>query len=122
MVSMSEMDDWSSLAFDADGRLVDLSNPQIVTWDPPTPGKPVPVVDLPSVLGRRLVLMRNDGPVFDHRAAGEVFTDEQGSWIHVVTEAQWYRWSERPADKRPPQCPRATVWSTRNVYAEVYAV
>src|SRR6185369_1032068 len=58
MVPMGEDQDWSSLAFDADGRLVDLSDQTFVTWEPPTPGRPVPVADVDHLTGRRVVLMR----------------------------------------------------------------
>lgn len=118
---MSEDRDWSTLAFDADGLLVDLADQQFVIWEPPAPGRPVPVEELPNVLGRRLVLMRSDGPIYDHRAASEVFTDDQGSWVRVVAESQWYQWSAAPVEDRPPQCPHARVWPTRYVFVEVYA-
>ena len=113
--------DWTAVEIDSDGHLVDLSDPRFVTWRPPAPGTPVPVEDLPRVFGRRLILMRDDGPHYDYRAASEVFSDSEGSWIRIISEAAWYRWCELPADSRPASPPHARAWSTRYVFVEVYA-
>lgn len=111
------------LAWDADGRLRVLGGgPGRKRHDPPPrPGKPVPVEDLPTVKGRRVILMTPAGPVYDHRAATDVYSDESGTWINVCTEEAWYIWRARAQETRPPLGPEGSVvWAVCNVYAEVY--
>jgi hypothetical protein len=85
---------------------------------PPDKGPPPHVLDVPAVTGRRLILMTENGPIYDCRAASEVFADESGTWIKVVEEWRWYAWREMPEPTRPPSCPRARAWSTTNIWVE----
>src|SRR5687767_1086881 len=77
--------------FAADGRGVvhDLSSARRKAFGQPPPVLAIPVVDVPSVLGRRVVCVNEHGPIYDRRAASEVFTDDSGSWIKVVEEWRW---------------------------------
>ena len=84
---------------------------------PPT-RRPQHVMDVPSVEGRRVILMTPAGPLYDYRAASEVFTDDSGSWIKIVQEWRWYAWREMPEASRPEACPRARAWSTTNVWLD----
>lgn len=86
--------------------------------NPPPTRRPVHVLDAPTVEGRRVILMTPDGPLYDYRAASEVFSDDAGTWIKVVQEWRWYAWQEMPAATRPATCPRARAWSTTNVWVE----
>jgi hypothetical protein len=89
--------DWDSLAFDPSGELRDLSNTQRVFWGPPPPAPaPVHVTELESVLGRRLILVQESGPVYDLCAASEVWTDDSGSWIKIVEDWRWHTWANTP--------------------------
>jgi hypothetical protein len=87
-------------------------------YPPPPPTTPRHVLDVPTVIGQRLILMTPNGPLRDYRAASEVIIDDSGSWIRVVAEHRWYAWLETPEDTRPPSCPRAKAWSTTNVWVE----
>lgn len=118
-----ERDPWESYAFDAEGRLVDTAGPvEPITWGEPPAMRWVPIVDVPKALGKRLALMTKDGPVFDHRAVSEVFSDgTQGSYVYVAHDVQWWDWVHEHPSTRPPRVPRATTWSTRHVWVEVAA-
>jgi hypothetical protein len=112
--------DWDSLAFDPSGELRDLSNTQRVFWGPPPPAPaPVHVTEPESVIGRRLILVQERGPVYDLCAASEVWTDGSGSWIKIVEDWRWHTWANTPAYRdRTPQCPRAVAHPTVNVWVE----
>lgn len=75
-------------------------------------------MDVPTVDGQRVVLMTPAGPLYDYRAASEVFSDDSGTWIKVVQEWRWYAWREMPDAVRPSSCPRSRAWSTTNVWVE----
>lgn len=109
--------DWDSLAFDAHGNLVDLSAPVTAeTWGPPPPIGWTPIEDLADIFGRRLCLMTRSGPIYDHRAASEVYESAGGWFVNVVAERQWWAWVSD--DQRPPRIPRAVAWHTRHVWIE----
>ncbi|HEX8509352.1 MAG TPA: hypothetical protein VF635_07630 [Propionibacteriaceae bacterium] len=112
--------DWSGLAFDADGRLVDLSAAaEVVTYGPPPPVRWRPASDLAEVFGRRACHMKPSGPVFDLRCASEVYESNGGLYVNVTLEAQWYAWLDLDEDRRPELVPRATAMSARHVWIEV---
>lgn len=106
------------LAFDGHGLLHDVSSARRKQYPQPAPVVAIPVVDVATVYGRRVVHQKEDGPVYDLRAVSEVFTDAAGTWIKVVPEWRWYAWIATPEDKRPETCPRATALPTLNVWVE----
>jgi hypothetical protein len=108
------------LALDGHGVLHDLSSARRKKFPQPPAVVAVPVEDVASVYGRRVVHQREDGPVYDLRAASEVFTDSSGSWIKVVREWRWYAWLATPKQSRPQICPRAIALATLNVWVEQY--
>ena len=113
-------DDWSGIAFDAEGRLVDLAAPtEVVTYGPPPPMRWVPAGEVPHVLGRRACHVRPDGPVYDLRCSSEVFESNGGLYLDVVSEAQWYRWLDLDEDHRPEHIPRAVCIAARHIWIEV---
>jgi len=113
-------DDWSGLAFDADGRLVDLKGAtEVITYGPPPPMGWVAAADLPRVFGRRACHMPPSGPVFDLRCASDVYESNGGHYVNVVSEAQWYRWLELDESDRPEQIPRAVSIGARHIWVEV---
>lgn len=87
-------------------------------YPPPPPLTPRHVLDVPSVIGRRLILMTPDGPKRDYRAASDVIIDDSGSHIRVVEEWRWYAWLAMDESTRPASCPRARAWSATNVWVE----
>lgn len=105
---------------DGETVLVDLSSFERKFYGPPPPVDAVPVVDVPSVYGRRLVHMRPEGPVYDLRAVSEVFTDSSGSYVMQVREWQWYAWLNQPDSERTPRCPKAVALPALNVWVEQY--
>lgn len=114
---MTEHDDWSGLAFDAQGNLVDTSQPvEVMTYGPPPPVRWVQPADMASTTGLRCALSTRDGVRYDLRCASEVFEDSGGLYVHVVSEAQWYRWLEVDEAHRPPMIPRATCIPARHVW------
>ena len=112
--------DWSGLAFDSDGRLMDLNGTaEVMTFGPPPPTRWVVAGDLASVFGRRACLVRRSGPVYDVRCASEVFGDSGGLYVNLVHEDQWYRWLELAEAARPERVPHATCVGARHVWIEL---
>jgi len=114
-----ETDPWSGWAFDADGRLVDTSQPlEVVTFGPPPPVHWVSPDDLGNVTGRRCAVVGRDQTTYDLRVVSEVFESTGGRYLNVVFEDQWYRWQETGEHDRPEHIPRATCVATRHVWIE----
>ena len=113
---------WESLAFDENGRLVDLGGPvEFVSFGPPPPITWVAVMDLPeAVVGRRAALVTSRGPTYGLRLASEVFEDAGGWYVHLVGEDQWWDWLAIPEERRPVRPPKAVCWTTRYVWVESY--
>ena len=112
--------EWDDLAFDDQGRLIDLAGPlEFASFGPPPPITWTPVMDLAEVFGRRAAVVNHRGPVYDLRLASEVFEDAGGWYIHLVGEDQWWEWLGVPEDRRSERPPHATCWPTRYVWVEV---
>src|SRR4051794_9959159 len=107
---------WEDLAFDDQGRLVDLNGPlEYVDFGPPPPVGWVPVMDLPDAFGRRAATLHSQGPTYDLRVASEVFEDAGGWYVHLVGDDQWWEWLKQPQDSRPARPPHAVCWPARYV-------
>lgn len=117
---VSQPDDpWANAYIDDDGRLRDLTDVRRKSYGPPPPPRaPRHVTDAASVKGRRLILMKADGPVYDVRAASEVWSDDAGQWIAVVEEWRWYAWVQADLESRPASCPRSVAHPVVNVWVE----
>ncbi len=114
-----ETDPWSGWAFDADGRLVDTSQPmEVVTYGPPPPIRWLSPDDLGHVFGLRCAVVGRDQTTYDLRVVSEVFESNCGRYLNVVFEDQWYRWQEAGEGDRPEHIPRATCVATRHVWIE----
>lgn len=110
---------WEDMAFDENGRLIDLNGPvEFVDFGPPPPITWTPVMDLPEVFGRRAATMNSDGPAYDLRVASAMFKDGGGWHVHLVREDQWWDWLKVPEDQRPQRPTRAVCWPARYVWAE----
>jgi hypothetical protein len=65
-----------------------------VTLDAPPFRRPVPVADIASVTGRRVVQAVPDGHIRDLRAVTEAYRNADGvACVRVCGEAEWYRWA-----------------------------
>jgi hypothetical protein len=117
-IGAGDTDPWSGWAFDAEGRLVDISQPmEVVAFGPPPPVHWVSPDDLGGVFGRRCAVVGREETTYDLRVVSEVFESNGGRYLNVVFEAQWYRWLEA-GDDRPEHIPRATCVATRHVWVE----
>jgi hypothetical protein len=67
---------------------------RLVSLDEPARRTPVPALDAPSLSGRRVVRLRDDGSEERNlRAVTELHTSNQGDiCARVTTELDWYRW------------------------------
>ncbi|MGK5679617.1 hypothetical protein [Actinoplanes sp. URMC 104] len=67
---------------------------RLVSLDEPARRNPVPALDAPSLSGRRVVRLLDDGTEErDLRAVTEIHTSDQGDvCARVTTELDWYRW------------------------------
>ena len=114
-----ESDPWSGWAFDAEGRLVDTSQPvEVVTYGPPPPVRWVSPDDLGGVFGLRCAVAGPEETTYGLRIVSEVFESNGGRYLNVVFEHQWYRWQEADVKVRPEHIPRATCVATRHVWIE----
>lgn len=78
--------------------------------EPPT-RPPKPVADVPAVRGKRVIVSRPEGFLYDVRAVSEVTHDESGRpHVQVCTEQAYYRWMlmDVPPDVRT--YPAYLVW------------
>ena len=114
-----ETDLWSGWSFDAEGRLVDTSQPmEVIIFGPPPPVRWVSPDDLGEVFGLRCAVVGRDATTYGLRVVSEVFESTGGRYLNVVFEDQWYRWQETGEDDRPEHIPRATCVATRHVWIE----
>jgi hypothetical protein len=78
--------------------------------EPPT-RPPKPVTEVPAVRGKRVIVSRPEGFVYDVRAVSEVFTDDQGKHrIQVCTEQAYYRWMLTHVTPVVRSYPASLVW------------
>ncbi|QDP95001.1 hypothetical protein FOE78_02900 [Microlunatus elymi] len=110
---------WEDLAFDENGRLVDVNGPvEFVEFGPPPPITWANVTDVPNVFGRRAATRNSNGPTFDLRIASEVFQDAGGWYVHLIGEDQWWDWLNQPAARRSERPGKAVCWPARYVWLE----
>jgi hypothetical protein len=113
-----DYDELDRFAVDGRGILHDLTSARLKRYPQPAPIVPIPVVDSPNVLGSRVICVNQRGPIYDLRAASDVFTDESGTWVRIVSERRWYAWLEESPESRGAACPRAVAWPAANVWVE----
>jgi hypothetical protein len=67
---------------------------RLVSLDEPSRRNPIPALDSPSLSGRRVVRLKDDGTEErDLRAVTEIHTNGEGViCARVTTELDWYRW------------------------------
>ena len=88
-----------------------------VTGDPapflgePPARRPVPATSVPALRGKRVILSRPDGFVYDVRAVSEVVTDDAGKQrVRVCSEQAYYRWMLNGVEPEVEAYPAALVW------------
>jgi hypothetical protein len=91
-------------ARDVFGRLVSL--------DGPPRRVPIPVRDMPTVTGRRVVLAEPARPLRDLRAVTEVYQSSDGDvCVRVCSELEWYRWGWNGQLPRTREVPIYLLWA-----------
>lgn len=72
----------------------------------PPARKPKPASEVPALRGKRVILSRPEGFVYDVRAVSQIHPDEHGhDVIDVTTEEGYFRWmftGERPSTQTFP--------------------
>ncbi|MCM0622532.1 hypothetical protein [Nocardioides bruguierae] len=77
----------------------------------PPPRTPRPAQDEPTLRGKRVVLSRPDGFVYDVRAISELETDTSGRQVvRVVTEEAYFRWMFTGQAAASEAYPARLVW------------
>ncbi len=67
---------------------------RLVSLDAPGRRDPVPVIDSPNVLGRRVVQMVDGVERRDLRAVTDLYSNAEGDiCVRVAAELDWYRWA-----------------------------
>lgn len=78
--------------------------------EPPT-RPPKPVTEVPAVRGKRVIVSRPEGFMYDVRAVSEVITDDDGTpHVEVCTEQAYYRWMLTDVSPVVRSYPAYLVW------------
>lgn len=112
------MSNWGDVQFDARGRLVDVT--QRVDPGPP-PDMTWTSLDLwaltdAKIFGKVVSVSDHRGVEHNLVVASEIFTDESGAWVRLVTYDTFTSWGKLPAAERPGTptparaVPAKTVW------------
>lgn len=69
------------------------------------------VADEPALRGKRVILSRPHGFIYDVRAVSELWTNEDGHLcVDVVTEEEYFRWMFTLEDPKVVTYPARLVW------------
>ena len=72
---------------------------------------PTPATSVVAVRGKRVILSRPDGFVYDVRAVSEVFIDPLGEpRVQVCSEQSFYRWMLNNVPPEVETYPAGLVW------------
>jgi hypothetical protein len=86
------------------------SSPLPFLGEPPT-RPPKPVTEVPAVRGKRVILSRPEGFMYDVRAVSEVYTDDDGKKrVQVCGEEAYYRWMLTDVTPVVRSYPAYLVW------------
>jgi hypothetical protein len=78
--------------------------------EPPT-RRPMRVSEVPALRGKRVILSRPDGFIYDVRAVSELHTDGRGrAVVEVCTERDYYAWMLGGPRPQTRTYPAALVW------------
>ncbi len=78
--------------------------------EPPTRA-PRPATTVPALRGKRVILSRPDGFIYDVRAVSEIYTDGRGdALVDVCTEQAYYRWALTGEAAATQAYPAYLVW------------
>lgn len=116
---MGSVTEWSDLAFDAHGQLVDVTQkrepgpPPDLTWT----NLELFALTEPKVFGRVVCLSDGRGRFEEWLVvASELFTDAAGTWVHVVPFRRFSEWGHIPAKDRPPAPAPARAVAAKQVW------
>ena len=98
-----DVSDWGHVQFDARGRLVDVT--QRVEPGPP-PDMTWTVLELyalttPKTFGKVVAVSDHRGIEYNLVVVSDLFTDDAGTWVRLVTYDCFCAWGKIPADRRP---------------------
>ncbi len=98
----------------ADARMTPRVNGRgdlVVSLVPPMAREPRTIDLGTETRGKRVVLSRSSGFVYDHRAVSDPYAGADGRvYVQVVTELAWYRWVLQGTAPVPAAWPTAQVW------------
>lgn len=84
---------------------------RLVSLDAPPRRDALPVREVPSCTGRRVVRMAEDGEQRDLRAVTEPYSSAEGDiCVRVATELDWYRWAWSGQAPRTLEVPVHVLW------------
>lgn len=118
MRSSTMADDWGDVQFDARGRLVDVT--QLAEPGPP-PDRTWTQLELwaitdPEIFGKVVSVSDHRGVEHNLVVASDIFSDETGVWVRLVSYDSFCAWgqiapAERPRTPTPARAvPAKTVW------------
>lgn len=85
---------------------------RLVSLDAPPRRVPIPVRDMLSVAGRRVVLAEQSRALRDLRAVTECYQNHDGDvCIRICTEQDWYRWGWSGQPPRTREVPIYLLWA-----------
>jgi hypothetical protein len=85
---------------------------RLVSLDAPPRREPVPVRDMPSLTGRRLVQADQTSALRDLRAVTEPYQNTEGDiCVRVSSELDWYRWGWSGKPPRTREVPIYLLWA-----------
>jgi len=85
---------------------------RLVSLDAPARRAPVPVRDMPTVTGRRLVMAEESRAVRDLRAVTEPYQNSDGDvCVRLCSELDWYRWAWNGRLPRTREAPIYLLWA-----------
>jgi hypothetical protein len=85
---------------------------RLVSLDGPPRRLAVPVRDMPTVTGRRVVLAEQSRALRDLRAVTEVYQSTDGDiCVRVCSELDWYRWAWNGQLPRTREVPIYLLWA-----------
>lgn len=84
---------------------------RLVSLDAPAPRRPVPVVEVDAVSGRRVIEVTDGVERRDLRAVTEPHTNADGDiCVRISSEVDWYRWAWTGRSPRTRAVPVHLLW------------
>lgn len=109
---------WDDVQFDARGNLVDVTRPAEPGPPPDFTWTQLELVALTGepILGRLVSVSDHRGVEHNLVVVSEVFTDDSGSWVRLVTHECFAAWGRLPQGTRPRTATPARAVPARHVW------